>query len=199
VDLGLFLERQDPTRKVLEGSMAVKGFIEGNGWGAEDWSKTLKGQGEFTLRQGKWLTFDLEKLLAGIEPFKTIATAAPEMKRFDSLNFQWRIAEGKLASDNLLVKATDYVLDGEGTLGFDGLANYRMDVFLSSPLAAKLLPDLAEVFGKNPTAHLGPVPALLSGPLTAPDLKPEPERTEDLVRKIGKKKTKDFLCELVLE
>ena len=52
---------------------------------------------------------------------------------------------------------------------------------------------------KNPQAHLGPIPTLLSGPLMTPVIKPDPAHVEELVTKIRKGTTKEILCELVLE
>ena len=115
------------------------------------------------------------------------------------MDFQWKIAEAKATTSNLLVKGKDYVMDGEGTLGFDGLANFRVDVFLTSAFAAKLLPKMAEPFEKNPQAHLGPIPTLLSGPLMTPEVKPDPAQVAELTEKIRKGKAKEILCELVLE
>ena len=115
------------------------------------------------------------------------------------MNFEWKIANGKLTTDNLLVKSEDYVMDGEGTLGFDGLANFRMDVFLSSGVAVKLLPDMMSAFKKDPQAHLGPIPVLFSGSLSAPEVKPDPAPAEEITEKIRKGKAKDFLYELVTE
>jgi hypothetical protein len=199
VDLGLFLSRSDVKQKVFGGVLDLKGSVEGTGWGPEAWGKSLKGQGEFTLANGKCMTFELKDILSTIEPFKDLGTIRSSLQGFDSMNFIWKISEGKVATDNLLVKSKDYVMDGEGTLGFDGLANYRLDVFLSSELTAKLLPDMASAFEKNPQAHLGPIPMLFSGPLLAPEVKPEPDQTWELTEKIRKGKTKDVLVELVLE
>ncbi len=199
VDLGLFLSRHDAAQKVLEGALDLKGSVSGTGWGAENWKKSLAGQGELTLTSGKFLTFDLKDALSTIEPFQNLGEFAATFRDFDSMNFQWKILEGKVTTDNLLVKSRDYVVDGEGTLGFDGLANFRMDVFLSSELAAKLLPDMAKPFEKNPQAHLGPIATLLSGSLLAPEVKPDPALVSELTEKIYKGKAKDILYELVLE
>ena len=199
LDLGLFLSRQDLSSKVLEGTLRLKGSLSGTGWGPEAWSKSLTGQGEFTLTNGKFLTFDLKDPLVTIEPFQGLGAIAPDLRDFESMNFQWKIAEDRAKTDNLLVKARDYVVDGEGTLGFDGLANFRADVFLSSVLAAKLLPKMADAFEKNPKAHLGPVPALLSGPLMKPEVKVDPAQVSELTKRIRKGKAKEILCELVLE
>ena len=199
VDLGLFLSRHDAAQKVLEGTLDLKGSITGTGWGPEAWSKFLAGEGEWTLTSGKFLTFDLKDALSTIEPFKNLGEIRSSLKDFDSMNFKWKLSEGKSTTDNLLVKSKDYVLDGEGTLGFDGLANFRMDVFLSSEISVKLLPDTASAFKRDPQAHLGPIPTLFSGSLLAPEVKPDPAQAEELTQKIYKGKAKDFLCELVTE
>mgnify|MGYP006957753462 CR=1 FL=1 len=115
------------------------------------------------------------------------------------MNFNWKLADGKVTTDNLLVKSKDYVLDGEGTLGFDGLANFRTDVFLSMGIAAELLPRKASSFKKNPQAHLGPIPMLFSGALLAPEVKPVPAQAAELTEKILRGKEKDFLYEIVTE
>ncbi|HOW87379.1 MAG TPA: AsmA-like C-terminal region-containing protein [Candidatus Omnitrophota bacterium] len=199
LDLGLFLGRRDATQRILEGALDLQGSIQGMGWGSENWNRSLAGQGEFTLTGGKFLTFDLKDALSTIEPFRNLGAFVPAMKDFDSMNFQWRISEGKVTTDNLLVKHGDYVIDGEGTLGFDGIANFRADVFLSSALAAQLLPEMSKAFEKTPQAHLGPIATLISGSLLAPEVKPDPAQAAELTEKIYKGKTKEILYELVLE
>ena len=199
VDFGLFLGRQDAAQKVFEGALDLKCSMAGKGWGPEAWSKSLAGQGEWTLMSGKFLTFDLKDALSTIEFFKGLGEIRSSLKDFDSMNFAWKISEGKVTTDNLLVKSKDYVMDGEGTLGFDGLANFRMDVFLSREIGMKLLPDKVSSFKKNPQAYLGPIPMLFSGSLFAPEVKPDPAQAEELTKKIHKGKAKDFLCELVTE
>ncbi len=199
VDLGLFLGRKDEAQKVLEGALDLKCSMAGTGWGPEAWSKSLAGQGEWTLTGGKFRTFDLKDALSTIEHFIDLPEIRSSLKDFDSMDFAWKILDGKVTTDNLLVKSKDYVMDGEGTLGFDGLANFRMDVFLSSAIAVKLLPDMVASFKKDPQAHLGPIPMLFSGSLLTPEIKPDPAQAEELTEKIRKGKAKDFLYELVTE
>ena len=199
VDLGLFLSRQDATQKVLEGALDLKCSGAGTGWGPDAWRKSLTGQGEWALKGGRFLTFDLKDALSTIEPLRGLGEVRSSLKDFDSMNFNWKLAAGKVTTDNLLVKSKDYVMDGEGTLGFDGLANYRTDVFLSIGLAAKLLPKMKASLKKNPQAHWGPIPMLFSGSLLAPELKPVPAPAAELKEKILKGKAKDFLCEIVTE
>ncbi len=199
IDLGLFLSRTDASQKVFEGALDLKGSITGKGWGTEAWRKSLTGQGEWTLTSGKFMTFDLKDAVAMIEPLKGIVEIRPSLRDFDSMNFGWKISEGKVAIGNLLVKSKDYVMDGEGTLGFDGLSNFRVDVFLASGLAAELLPETASSFKKHPQAHWGSAPMLFSGSLLTPEMKPDPAQTGELIEKIRKGKAKDFILELVTE
>ncbi|MFH1800664.1 MAG: AsmA-like C-terminal region-containing protein [Candidatus Omnitrophota bacterium] len=199
VDLGLFLGRQDAGGKALEGVLDLKCSVTGTGWGPEAWSKSLAGQGTWTLRSGRFLTFDLKDALITIKPLQDLGKIRSSLKDFDLMNFNWKLTEGKVTTDNLLVESKDYVMDGEGTLGFDGLANFRTDVFLSIELAAKLLPHMKSSLKKNPQAHWGPIPMLFSGPLLAPEVKPAPAPAAELQEKILKGKAKDFLCEIVTE
>ncbi|MBI4711471.1 MAG: hypothetical protein HY767_03300 [Candidatus Omnitrophica bacterium] len=159
----------------------------------------MAGQGEWTLTSGQFLTFDLKDALSTIEPFQALGEVRPSLKNFESMNFNWKLADGKVTTDNLLVKSKDYVVDGEGALGFDGLANFRADVFLSSEMTVKLLPDMESSFKKDPQAHFGPIPILFSGTLLAPEVKPSPAQAAELTEKIYKGKAKDFLYEIVTE
>lgn len=199
MDLGLFLGRSEMKQKTFEGRLDLKGFVDGAGWGAEAWNKSLNGQGELTLREGKFLPADLKDSLSAIKPLENLEKVEPSLKAFDMMNFQWKLSEGKITTDNLLVKAANYVVDGKGTFGFDGLANFRIEVFLSSALVAKLLPEMVKPYKKNPKAHWGPIPILLSGSLLIPEIKPEPKQAKELTEKVRKGKADHFLCELVTE
>ena len=199
LNLGDFLSRKQAADKVLEGTLSFQSKLDGTGWGKDAWRKSLRGQGDFKLIQGNFCSFDLRDALAKIEPFSRIKEASPALGNFDLMNFRWQIAEGKFMTGDLLVKQKDYVMDGEGAIGFDGFANFRTEVFLSLPLAAQLLPKMASSFHKETKAHLGPVPILLSGMLSAPEVKPDPAQVESLTTKIRKGKTKQLLFELVTE
>lgn len=199
LNFGRFLGRYDPAMKILEGTLTLKGTLEGKGWGQEALDKTLSGQGDFSLMNSKFETFDLKDELAKIEAFAGIGGVVPHMKDFDEVDFRWKFIAGKLMTDNLLMKYKDYIVDGEGTVGLDGLSNFRMEVFLSSAVAARIFPEMAASFNAEPRAHLGPIPILLSGAFSKPELKLDPAQVSGLADKIARKKTKDILVELVLE
>ncbi|HOW58186.1 MAG TPA: AsmA-like C-terminal region-containing protein [Candidatus Omnitrophota bacterium] len=199
LNLGLFLSRQDASLKILEGTLSLKGKLEGAGWDKNIGAKSLKGQGELMVTKGRFQSFDLKNVIAAIEPLSRIKDAVPSLSEFDSMNLHWQVSDEKISTDDLLIKSRDYIIDGEGTLGFDGLMNFRTDNFLSAELASKILPGMASSLSKETKAHLGPIPILLSGALSSPELKPDPAQVENLVKKIFRGNVKDILCELVIE
>ncbi|HNX68655.1 MAG TPA: AsmA-like C-terminal region-containing protein [Candidatus Omnitrophota bacterium] len=199
LDLGLYTGRKDTNTKVLDGNLTLQGFLEGRGWGKEAWGKSLGGEGSFSLVNGKFQTFDLKDTLATMEPFSAIGEVVPSIRDFDAMDFHWKLSGGKIFTEDLLVKQKDYVMDAEGTLDLEGLANFRSEVYLSTALAARLFPKMASAFNKETKAHFGPISVLLSGPLAAPAVKFDPIQGETLSDKIRRKKAKELLYELVLE
>ncbi len=199
LNFGRFLGRYDPAVKVLEGAVTLKGTLEGKGWGQEALEKSLSGQGDFSLMNARFETFDLKDEIATIQSFARIGEVLPQVKDFDAVDLHWKYTGGKLITDNLLMRHKDYIVDGEGTLGLDGVSNFRMEVFLSSAVAARIFPEMAAAFNAEPRAHLGPIPVLLSGAFSKPELNLDPAQVAGLSDKIARKKTADILVELVLE
>ncbi len=199
LDLGRFLGRHEANRKAVEGILTLKGSWEGKGWGQEAVSRSFSGQGDLSLINATCVNFDLREELATINPLSGISNVLPSMNHFDEVDLRWKLNAGKFTTDDLLMRHNDYVVDGEGTLGLDGLANFRMEVFLSSAVAARLLPGMAASLRAEPRAHLGPIPVLLSGPLTSPELKLDPAQVAGIRDKIIRGKTGEILVELVLQ
>lgn len=199
LNLGSFLTRHDPARKILEGTLTMKGALEGRGMGMDTWAKSLSGEADFTLENAKFQTFDLKDEIALVKPLARIGEVLPSMRDFEEVVFHGKLENEKIVTTDLLMKQKDYLVDGEGTVGFNGISNFRMEVFLSSSAAARILPEMASSFHKEPQAHFGPIPVLLSGPLSKPDLKLDPSQITGLTEKISRKKSKELLVELVLE
>ena len=199
LDLDSFLNRAGGTPKMFEGSLTLGSDLEGTGWGAEAWRDSLKGYGKFNLTNGKAPMFDISIPLSVLGPFSRIGEKVKGLDSFEQMDFGWSLAGGKISIGDFLIKGPGYVVDGEGTLDFDGLVNFRWDVFLPTSLAAGIFPDMAKTFLGKPQAHLGPIPVLVSGLITEPELKPDPAQAEELIEKIEQRKAKSLLYELVLE
>jgi hypothetical protein len=198
VDFDSFLNRAGGQPKRFEGSLVLTADLKGSGWGAEAWRKDLKGEGRFTLTGGKSPVLDMVPPLLTLAPFAALVDKVQSLDSFEMLDFSWNLANGQVSTKDFLIKGPDHIVDGEGTIDFDGLVNFRWDVFLPTALAAEIFPEMASVFRNKSKAHFGPVPVLVAGPIATPELKPDPAQVGDLVKKIEQKKAKSLLYELVL-
>lgn len=199
LDFASFLTRSGQEQPPMTGSLTLKFSLHGNGWGKDNWAGLLGGKGRFTLSNGRVNFIDLPGAVATITPFSGIRERLKDPGAFSELDFNWSLFDGKVMTDNFLTRGSDYVVAGEGTLGFDGLTNFRWDVFFPTTLAAEIFPEMAGTFQRETRAHLGPITMLVTGPLSAPEIKPDPAQVEELVEKIRNKKARSLLFELVLD
>jgi hypothetical protein len=199
MDIASFLDRSGSGEKSFEGALSLKFNLDGSGWGREAWGTSLKGFGKFTLTGGRSPILDVLKPISTLQPFADLGEKVQDLGAFEQLDFSWNLNGGKISTGDFLIKNPDHIVDGEGTIDLDGLVNFRWDVFLPTSLAAEIFPGMASTFLNKPKAHLGPVPMLVSGPISAPDLRPDPDRVSELLRKISQKKAQDLLYELVLD
>jgi len=170
VDLGLFLNRQDTAKKSSTEAQS-QGLHRGNRLGSEAWHKSLKGQGEWTLTSGKFLTFDLKEALSTIEPFQNLRNVTSNLKDFDSMNFQWKISEGKAATDNMLVKSKDYITSAREHSVLTDLRISAQMYFLHRA-CGKIIAGNGQTIQEESPGPSGPIPILLSGSLLAPEVNP---------------------------
>ena len=199
VDFASFLDRDGNKGDLFEGTLSMKFNLDGSGWGREAWSHSLKGFGKFTLLQGRSPLLNILDPLSTIQPFANMKEKVQSLDAFEQLDFSWHLDGGKISTSDFLIKNSDHIVDGEGTIDFDGLANFRWDVFLPTSLAAEIFPEMASAFLSKPKAHFGPVPMLVSGPISEPDLRPDPDQVTELLKKINQKKSRNLLYELVLD
>lgn len=181
------------------GSTILKFSVNGSGWGRDAWTSSLKGLGQLNLTEGQFGFMDPIGALSSIEPLSSLASRMKSPNSFNELDFNWVLSNGKVETEDFLVKSSDYVVDGEGTLGFDGLLNLRWDVFLPTSLAAEIFPGMAETFYKETKAHLGPITLLISGLANSPHIKPDPVRADELMQMIREEKARSLIYELVLD
>ncbi len=202
LNLGLFVDRKAPAPKMLDGTTHLKLYLEGEGWGEEAWRRFLAGQGNMTVENGQFNDLDIPDALSRIRSFEKITEVIgdKDRKAFSQLDFKWDLKDGKLTTENLLLKKNENIIvDGEGTLGFDGLLNFRLDVFLPPVIAQELFPFLSRSFQKEENVYLGPIPILLSGPFEKPELKPDPAQVEILEDHIANERSDEVLLQLILQ
>jgi len=199
LNLDLFLNRAGLEKQWFGGSTILKFSVDGSGWGRDAWTSSLKGRGQLNLTEGRFGFMDPVGALSSIEPLSSLASRMKSPNSFNELDFNWVLSGGKVETEDFLVKSSDYVVDGEGTLGFDGLLNLRWDMYLPTSLAAEIFPGMAETFHRETRAHLGPITLLISGLADSPHIKPDPARAEELMQMIREEKARSLLRELVLD
>jgi hypothetical protein len=143
--------------RVLEGTLNADVKLAGVG---EDWetiSRALSGGGGLTLTQGAVkdvsLVDDVLESLTGVPGLSSLIT--PELRSkyprlfaspdtaFDALEGRFSIAEGKLLTDNLVVRAAEYVVNGRGGIGLDKSLDLSAGLELSSALSKDLVGQVA--------------------------------------------------------
>ena len=93
--------------------------------------------------------------------------------RFDSLRTSFVIANGRLQTEDLAVRAEDFAIDGGGTLGLGGDVDISATLTTSTTLSNRLAGEVAAVkLLANRQGGID-IPFRLTG--TLPDIKPQPD------------------------
>lgn len=156
----------------------------------DDWptlQNALDGHGRFDIADGALLGVNVpEAALERITGVPGLAALLPPRlradfpglfgqkdTRFDSLAASFRIANGQVQTQDLAVRARDFVIDAGGTIGLDLGVDLSAMLTTSPALSSRLLGEVAAV--KLLTNREGSVtiPFRLAG--TLPGVKPQPD------------------------
>lgn len=184
--------------KSVEGNLFVKAKLEGSGLRSPDWRRGLKGEGEISVTNGEFYTFDILRTVAEISDFSAIRNFVSGSTRFDDFRAPFKLQDEKIQVDNLRLLSRDFSLEGAGSADFSGFLNYRLDVYLKAPVAGSILTGLSSSEDDR-SKEIGPIPLLLAGPMAQPEVKPEPAMLakfqEDMARRKTQKVLRNFLSE----
>jgi uncharacterized protein YhdP len=157
----------------------------GNDW--PSLQKALEGSGRFDITNGAIRGVNvpeaaLERLtgLPGLSALlpPRLRTDFPVLfdqkdTRFDSMNANFRIANGHLETNNLAVKSQDYSIDAAGTLGFDLGVELSATLTASQALSNRLIGEVATTRLLTNREGRVAVPFRLAGGLPAVKVEPE--------------------------
>lgn len=160
---------------------------------AKSWLKNQATEGAFSITNGEFNTFDLVGAIGQIEGFEEIGLLSNQKTVFNDLkgNFSWQ--DEKIQFKNLTLVSSDLFAEAEGEAFPDGRLNFRINTYLSPTLTEHFLTPL---WGKGENfrdKQFGPIPLLLSGPLSKPELKPDSIEVLRLKEDLDKKKTQRIL------
>ena len=93
--------------------------------------------------------------------------------RFDSLAASFRIANGRLDTHDLAVKAHDFAIDADGTIGLDLGVDLAATLTTSTDLSTRLIGEVAAISHLANREGRVAIPFRLAG--TLPAVKPQPD------------------------
>jgi uncharacterized protein involved in outer membrane biogenesis len=174
---------------LLEGKLdfAVDAEGTGNDWGAI--RNALSGTGRIELHEGMLRGINLaDSALTEITGAPGLAELLPESlrkdfpllfgtkdTRFDAFSAVLQIADGRVTARDLAMKAQDYLIRGDGTVGLDGTIDVAATLVPSMALSRRLI-EQASVMKHlvDPSGRVA-LPFKLAG--TLPAAKPSPDLT----------------------
>ncbi|MBI3317430.1 MAG: AsmA family protein [Candidatus Omnitrophica bacterium] len=186
---------------LITGNLFLKGSLEGFGFDPEGWEERVKAEGRFSITQGELASIDLLGALADIPKFSYLKNLESKDSKtpFDDIqaSFKWAEEDGvkdeeqinkKFITRNLVLLSDDLYVEGEGDVLREGILNYRFNVYLPPMRMEETLASLIVQIKREGEKRLGPIPFLLSGPLSQPELKPDPALLPQILEEIEKKK-----------
>ena len=199
LSLAQFFARQKKENKILEGNFFAALQVQGESLEPEQWRKGLKGEGQFSITNGEFHTFNLFDAISKIKSFSSLGQLASGGTRFDDLRSQFVLLDEKMKTNDLRVVAPDYFIEADGEISYEGVLNYRWDVFLPLPLVSEIVGTTAPTSASTGNKQFGPIPFLIAGRLENPDLKPDPILLPKLQDNLAKGKPQRVLRNFLSE
>lgn len=189
LSLSRFLARREGEEKIMEGNLFLDAAFHGKNLPDENWPSTVTGEGSFSVTNGEFQSLDLLAGPAALDPLRVLGPYTSGKTAFDDIRGRFSFKDGKISTQKAMLFSKDLLVQAHGELYLDGLSNYRLDIFLSPALTDAVV---APILGKSEVEgdkQFGPLPFLLSGPLSHPELKPDPVLIPQMLDLLAKRRT----------
>ncbi|MCM8775491.1 MAG: AsmA family protein [Candidatus Omnitrophica bacterium] len=193
LSLARFLGRGGQDKKLVDGNLFLNAQFQGTGQPNVDWIQNARGDGSLLITNGEFHTFDLIGGMSRIDKLNQLSSFATGTTSFDDLRALLVLKDKKIVMDKLILISRDVSTEASGEFLLDGVLNYRLNVFLSPALTREVLGTVLDAGTEASERQLGPIPLLLSGPITGPELKPDPALVPELVDELHKRETQKIL------
>lgn len=203
----------NPKSDAISGKTNLKLEISGSGTDWNSISKTLNGLGQIKLTEGRLEDFNMaDEVITGITGVKGLSALMSQNLRdkypdvfktsstvFYDLESPIKIDRGKINLNDIILAASNYIVNGEGTISLDSALDMAGNITLSEKLSEDLVSNqkIISVL-KNSEGNIQ-IPFRLDGNL--PRVRPKPD-VSFIARKIqssvieeGKDKLKDKLLQ----
>ncbi len=178
---------QKDLKKTVEGNFFLVVKLDGEGFSDELLKTKLKGDGVFSITNGDFQTFDILGSLGSIAELAGLGQYVSGTTRFSDVNGKFVISNGKVQTDHILIYSTDFDVDAQGAIDFDGTLNFRLNAVLSNQLSRKINSSLSE------TDRIGPIPMILTGKIDQPSIKTDPALIQDFIGNLLSSKLSNIL------
>jgi len=172
VDVNQFLSAASSLKNMVYGRAGGTLNLRGRGRQFDPLVKSLAGQGQLTVTEGKITSFDLEEQIALVGKLTGLPTGGAGTV-FRQLSTAFRFANGKLLTDGLQMDLGQMAVSGTGglQLGDPVTTDYDLLAQLSRELTQRVLPGgrgFAIVGNFFMQGQSLVVPLKMSGPITQP-------------------------------
>jgi AsmA protein len=149
----------------LLGSANVTTDVKGSGSSAPAIQKSLTGTVKFQLVNGVIKNFPL---LARINEALGLTAGNDKDTKFESFTGTAAIGGGKAKTNDLLLKAGEFTMQGAGVMGFDQSLDFKLQAVVSAAKSQELLAKLGPLSQLRNSQGQIAIPVTVSGTTTAP-------------------------------
>ncbi len=166
--LSLSRMQSSKTEPIIFGNLFSYATLTELGPFDEGWLSRLQGKGSFSVTNGELHTVDLLGGLGQIAQLAPLESVKSGVTRFDDIRGDFEIHDQKVTTQNMMLISEDFQTEAQGDVGFNGMLNFRLSVYLSPALSQRISPRIGE------NARLGPIPVLIVGPVSQPQIRQDP-------------------------
>jgi uncharacterized protein involved in outer membrane biogenesis len=152
-------------KDVLLGSASVTTNVKGSGSSAPAIEKSLAGTVKFQLVNGVIKNFPL---LATINTALGLTAGSDKDTKFESFSGTAAIGGAKAKTNDLLLKAGEFTMQGAGVMGFDQSLDFKLQAVVSAAKSQELLAKLGPLSRLRNSQGQIAIPVTVSGTATAP-------------------------------
>jgi len=190
VEIGPLLKETTSWKDSLTGSLSSVFSLSGKGMDSSTLSKTLKGQGKFSLSQGKIKSLPLmEKLIgqAGINELKGVKS--PETA-FNDINGSASLSDGKVNTSDLKLSSKDLDAQLTGSFSLDSSLDFKGVATLSKSHTSRLGSGTLQNLVKDEQGRIQ-LPFRLSGTILSPKVDLDKDAMTDMAKAQARKKVEE--------
>lgn len=182
MSLSRFFNRKGEEVELIDGNLFLKINLKGEENDLDKWLETLTGSGTFLMTNGKIHSFNALQTFKNMSQLATVIAAADQGGTdFDDVRANFVLGSQKISTEDLTLVSKNIGFYGRGEATLDGSLNFSLDGFLTE---AALESSFGQKMVQEGRSEIGPLPMLLTGPMTRPNLSSAPSLTSGKIQRL---------------